>query len=264
MKKMRKRDARLLVLLSLLALLPLAIWACADAGDGPGAPTGPSTKYNPGMDQKGATLVATASRSTVGPGETFGISATFKDANGLPVEGAPIIVGAEAGIRQPAFSYQTNPTLTDANGMASIKVTVPADCPLDSYTFVVATHAGVGAATTRTFVHIVVGGTATAIVTGLTLTTSTATVEEDTAAVFLATATATPSCTVVFQYQATGAGVNIPWTNAPAGTRNPWQFSVTPPNAGTLSVLVSAFCNENGRGLVSDPVTVTVSAAAAP
>lgn len=258
MKTRLKRDARLLVLFALLAALPLAIWACGDAGDDVNGPTGPETKYNPDTDYSGATITAKVNRSVVGPGETFGILATFRDANGALVEGAPLTVWAENG-RTGYFTYQTNPTLTDRAGTASIRVNVSGGCPEDSYTFVIATRDSRSA---RGYAYVKVSGQGgTPIVTGLTLTTSTPTVTAGNAATFVATATATPSCTVRFQYQAAGGGLNIAWTNAPAAATNPWLFPLTPTSAGTLTVLVGAYCNETGRGLVSTPVNVTVNAA---
>ena len=50
-KGAKKSDVRLLLLLVVIALLPLAIWACNDAGDEPDPPTGPSTIYDPLFSQ---------------------------------------------------------------------------------------------------------------------------------------------------------------------------------------------------------------------
>jgi hypothetical protein len=259
MKTKLRRNARLLALLALIAVLPLGFCAC-DAGDGPDGPTGPSTTYNPEIDYPGAMIAADASKSTVAPGETFGIIATLKDANGIPVEGMPLVISAESGGARGCFDFQTNPTLTDESGKASIHVVVSAGCPNGSYTFVIAPVRGPQA---RGYVGVKVGDTGgTAIVTGVTLTTSTPSVVEDTEATFIATATATPNCTVRFQYQAAGAGLTVAWANAPAGAANPWLFSLTPTSQGTLTVMVSAYCGETGEGLVSSPVNVTVTALA--
>lgn len=265
MKTKLGRDSRLLALFAILAALPLAIWACGDGDDGTSGPTGPSSKYNPKIDYPGATITAKANPSTVAPGETFGILATFKDANGNAVEGAPLAVFAENGAADGFFSYQTNPTLTDGNGNASIHVLVSAGAPEDSYTFVVATYpAGpVDGPQARGYVQVKVSGTGgSPAVTGITLTSPTPSVVAGTSANFIATATATPSCTVGFLYQATGAGLSTGWTPAPAGSINPWIFSLTPTTAGTLTVLAAAYCVETPTvGLYSDPVNVTVTAA---
>ena len=265
MKTKLRRDARLLWLFTVLALLPFAIWACSDAGDAPSAPTGPSTKYNPDIDYPGATITANASPSTVAPGETFGVLATYRDANGIPVEGVPLIIAAENGGAIGHFGYQTNPTLTDANGTASIHVTVSAGCPEDSYTFVLGTRSSQSA---RGYVHVKVGGTSSSpLVTGLSVVPQALSVVEGTQAVFLATADATTSCTVRFMYQAAGAGLTIPLRDAPPGSTNPWLFELPAPYApgtlipGTLVVQVRAYCDETSLGLASDPVSVTVTAA---
>lgn len=162
---------RLIPLLALLLFFPLAIAGC-DAGDGGGDPTGPSTQYVPGMDFPGASLTATATPSTVAPGERVGILATFRDANGVPVQGVGVGVYPEAGTASaPYFSYETNPTLTDSSGTASIGVWVSAGCPRGSYTLVVQTFPGApsDAAFTKAYVHIRVAGTGTGAVLSVTL-----------------------------------------------------------------------------------------------
>src|SRR5512143_1706859 len=129
-----KRDARLLLLFALLAALPLAIWACSDAGDSPGGPTGPSSKYNPNIDYPGATITARAEPSNVTAPGVVTILAYFKDANGLPVEGVPLTIVAEGGATA-YFSVDTNPTLTGSNGGASINLNVLDNCPTGSFGF---------------------------------------------------------------------------------------------------------------------------------
>jgi hypothetical protein len=257
------KKTRLLALAALVAVLPLGIWACEDSGDGPDGPTGPATQYNPQMNYPDATITAKIDGATpVAPGATFGIIATFKDANGLPVEGVPLVIVAEDGGAKGYFTYQTNPTLTDANGSASIRVLVSAGCPEDSYTFMIMPVRG---PQTIGYVHVVVsgsGGGGTAIVTGVTLTTSTPSVVGGTPANFVATATATPSCTVRFQYQAAGPGLTITWTDAPSGATNPWLFPLTPAAVtvnSTLTVQVMAYCSETGEGIPSSTVNVTVT-----
>lgn len=266
MKTKLKRDARLLALFALIAALPLAIWACGDAGDSTDGPTGPGSVYNPNIDYPGATITAKANPSAVAPGQTFGILANFKDANGLPVEGVPLGVWAENGHADAYFTYQTNPTLTDASGNASIHVGVSAGCPNDSFTFVVGTYpAGpINGPQARGYVYVKVGGSGGPAVTDVTLTSPTSSVVLPNDPTFIATATATTSCTVRFSYQAAGAGLSTGWTAAPLTASNPWLFTLDPSTAGTLTVLVAAYCNETGIGLVSDPVNVTVTAAAAP
>jgi hypothetical protein len=176
-----------------------------------------------------------------------------------------LVAWAEDGGAAGSFSYQTNPTLTDADGNASIHVVVSADCPEDSYTFVIATRSAWSA---RGYAYIHVGGAPTQpVVTGVTLLPTSLSVVEGTQATFLATVTATPACTVKFQYQAAGAGMNIPLRNAPPGSVNPWLFSLPSPTApgtlsvGTLTVQVAAYCEETNTGLVSDPASVSVTAA---
>ncbi|HWR97836.1 MAG TPA: hypothetical protein VN317_05380 [Candidatus Methanoperedens sp.] len=260
MSKRLRRDARLIALFAILAVLPLAIWACGDAGDGPGAPPAPDPSAYPG-----ATITASVSSSTVGPGDTFTVLAFFKDANGRPVDGMPLAIFAENGGADGYFGYQTNPTLTAANGGASINVTVGADCPEGSYRFVIATYpaAPVNGPQARGYVGIEVSGTAggTPTVTGITLTTSTPTVTLPNDPVLVATATATPSCTVNFLYQAAGAGLDATFSPSPQPTTGTWLFTLDPTTAGTLTVLVGAYCIETNDGLWSAPVSITVNAA---
>lgn len=261
MKARTRRDSRLLAMFGILAVLPLAIWACTDAGDAPAPPTGPGTRYDPRMDQRGATITATATNSTWAPGTIQGITAVFRDGNGLPVEGAPLAISTEGNFSHPPFTFNTNPTLTDGNGMASIKVTVPADCPTDSYTFVISTFpAGpVDGPMARGYVHIVVSGAGSAAITSIVLSTTTPSVTLPDDVNLQAVATATAGCTPALSYKATGAGINVPnWTGVPGS--NPWLFSLDPSAPGTLTVFVAAFCTETGEGLVSDAVNVTVSA----
>lgn len=264
MKSTRRSDSRLLALFGVLALLPLAIWACTSAGDGPGAPTGPPTVYNPGMDQAGATIDVVVSDPTVPPGGQIGILATFRDANGRPVHGAPLAVWPEAGdAAAPYFSYNTNPTLTDANGQASIHINVSATCPNDSYTFVIATYpAGpINGPQARGYAHVVVTGTGANIVTDITLITSTPSITLGQPANFLATAIATPGCAVRMQYQSIGGGLpSGSWLPVTPANINPWGFSLTPLSTGTLTVVARAYCSGGSTYVVSDPVNVTVGA----
>ncbi len=249
MKSTKRSDARRLALFGLLALLPLAIWAC-DAGDAPGPPTGPATVYNPAMDQTGATITAQASSSTVNAGTTFGISATFKDANGRPVEGAPLGVWPEAGDRSaPYFSYATNPTLTDANGQASMHIYVVPTCPSDSFTFVVATHPGLDGPFARALVHVVVRGSGVPIPPG-GVTVSTPSTPTGNVALFVGEAetytTGGASCnnndTVEYELSATDQTATG-WSTTPSATFT-WA------TAGAKSVTARARC-QNSPTVVS-------------
>lgn len=194
MKTRLRKDARLLALFAVLAALPLAIWACGDAGDSPGGPTGPGSKYNPNIDYPGATITTRVNPSTVSPGETFGILATFRDANGLPVEGVPLITWVDGGAGA-YFSIQTDPTMTDASGNASIHLFANEWCPNDSYTFVIATQRAWSA---RGYAHVKVTGATAGAVTAVSVTGEAApTVGAD--ATYVATVTAT--CTYELEFQ---------------------------------------------------------------
>jgi hypothetical protein len=262
MKTRMKRDARLLALLALLAVLPLGVLGC-DAGDSPGAPTGPAAQYNPDIDYPGATITAVANRSSVAPGGDFGIIATIKDANGMPIEGVPLVVSAEMGGAAGYFDFQTNPTLTDGSGKASIGVVVSAGCPAGSYRFMIAPLRG---PTARGYVGVTVGGTGgggTEAITSVALTTSTPSVVAGNAANFNATPTGTPECTEAYFYQAVGAGLSTDWLNLPQCAGSPsCNFAVTPTSPGTVTVQVAASCTETDRGAWSPTVSVTVTAVA--
>ena len=256
MKTRLRKDARLLALFAVLAALPLAIWACGDAGDSPGGPTGPASKYNPNKDYPGATITTSgrpvdggAGRDLRDPGDLPG------RATALPVEGVPLFISAEIGGAGGYFSYQTNPTLTDAQR----ERLDPRDrhrlaVPRAATRFVIVTQrawsAQRGTRTSRSAAPrrrpVVTGDDAPAPRRRAS--------SSGTQATFLATVTATPACTIRFQYQASGAGMNIPEERRRRGSVNPWLFSLPSPTApgtlsvGTLTVQVAAYCEETNDG----------------
>lgn len=255
--KNRKRDARLLMLFAVLAALPLMIWAC-DAGDGPGGPTGPATQYNPNSDYPGATITAVANTSSVAPGGEFDIIATFKDANGLPVQGVPLAVSAESGGALGYFGYNTSPTLTDGSGKASIGVVVSAGCPGGSYRFMIYPVRGPDA---RGYVGVMVAGEGVATIESVEITTSTATITTGEDAAFEIAAVGVNGCTVEAQYRATGAGFNTTWLPEPPEVNDYFPFTLTPYSTGTLRVYARARCQQTPATWVpaTGPATVTVN-----
>jgi hypothetical protein len=267
MKTTRTSVARLLPLLTLLALLPISPLGCADDGSEVNDPTGPSTQYNPVTDLPGATIALNGNFS-VGPGGGFDVIATFRNAAGVAVNGVPLVIRAETGGGAVAgyFSFDTNPTLTDGAGRASIHVNVSATCPRGSYRLVVRTFpAGpVNAPFATAYTGVMVEGVGISIVSSVSLTTSTSSVTLPNNAIFNAVAVAAGTCQLVMEYQAAGAGIGpTSWTSLGGPpTDNPKLFSLTPTSVGTLTVLVRAYCVGNVAGAVtSDSVAVTVAPA---
>jgi hypothetical protein len=259
MKSTKMTVARLLLL---LAMVPLALCSCSDAGDESGSPTGPVTTYNPGTDYGGATIVATPSSSSLQPGETFTVVATFKDANGALVTDAPLAIASEAGY----FTTPVNPSYTGAEGKVSFNVTVDSDCPTGSYLFTVYSSAAepLGGPTASGTFGVQVGGGG---ISSVSLKAGATSVTYGLAAPFIATAVVTGDCTPVFYYQADGAGTNTTtWTQTNAGSTNPNFFTVptvsNPANiTGTMNVMVRAYCQGNSTAFAeSGTVSITVAA----
>jgi hypothetical protein len=259
MKTRLTRDARLLVLFAVLAALPLAIWACSDAGDGPGGPTGPSSKYNPNIDYPGATITTRAEPSSVAAPGVVTILAFFKDANGLPVEGVPLTIVAEGGA-SAFFTVQTNPTLTGPNGGASINITVLAECPTGSYGFLIRTQRAWSAEGHVGFEVTGGGGGGGVTVTSVAIVADQPSVTAGADAFFTITAVAPSGCTAEVQYNAVGAGLLTGWFPLVAdGLLPPGQYSVGTISAGTLTVQARATCVENEGAWTNAPAAATIT-----
>lgn len=130
MKTSKIKVGRLVPLLALLALAPLALLSCVGAGDEPGSPTGPVTQYTPDMDYTGATITVKPSSTRLTPGDTFTVVATFRDATGAAIAGAPLAISSEAGAY---LSTPVNPSTTGDEGKVSFLVAVSSSCPEGSY-----------------------------------------------------------------------------------------------------------------------------------
>lgn len=239
------------LLVALAAAFSLQAGGCTKAGDSPGGPTGPPTRYNPDMDYSRAGLSARADRNLVPPGETFTILATFWDAENRPIEGGPVYVYPEAGpASAPYFSYATNPTITNAAGKVSILVAVALTAPPGSYTLVVATGPSVNDAFAKAYVHIrvpAIRGVYTVEVSGDTSLT-----QGDTAS-YLATGTSTAGCNPEVQFNF-GAGW-IADAGADLEESNTWG------TVGTFNVRARARCTGPTTDWVeSEPLEVTVAA----
>ncbi|HEY6000364.1 MAG TPA: hypothetical protein VI078_13835 [bacterium] len=247
-----KRDARLLVLFAVLAALPLAIWACSDAGDSPGGPTGPSSKYNPNIDYAGATITTRAEPSSITAPGVVSILAYFKDANGLPVEGVPLSIAAEGGA-SAYFSAQTNPTLTGPNGGASINLNVLETCPTGSYAFTIYTGRAWSAEGHVGFMVTGGSGGGTGAVTSVVITSGNQAPLLNATEKYVATVTETCSSGYVLEFNFDDG---LGWTIAAADNSVDMQWVAS----GTFNVIARAKCegDPDTSFVESDPYPVVV------
>lgn len=257
MKSTKMKVARFLPLIALLALAPLGPWSCTDAGDEPGSPTGPVTVYDPGRDYTGASVVVETSDGNVDPGETFTITAEYRDASGAAVSGAPLTIGTEAAY----FSTPADPSYTNDAGRVSYQVTAFTDCPSGTYEFAVYTYPATPmyGPSVSGFVTVRVGAGG---VTSVTLEAVATTVELGLGAPFIATATVSSDCDPIFFYQAGGAGTNTTTWTPTGATENPNFFTV--PTAGTttgsMAVVVRVYCAGNTSAYAeSGTVSITIA-----
>lgn len=267
MKSTKMKVARFLPLVALLALAPLGPWSCTDAGDEPGSPTGPVTVYDPGRDYTGASVVVETSDGSIQAGQTFTITAEYRDAFGAAVSGAPLTIGTEAAY----FSTPADPSYTNDAGRVSYQVTAFTDCPSGTYEFAVYTYPATPmyGPSVSGFVTVRVGGGGVSdiILTAKDTTVASSTPQTGTTpyiasyASFTATATLSTDCTPVFSYQASYPNGTITgWTQLPSSS-NPNMFTLdvgTTP--GTLEVMARVACSGSSSALAtSDAVKIGVT-----